>query len=169
MPHRRLKQAGLSPIWIDMPELPEVETVLSALKPAMEGLRLRALQLNRPDIRFLIPPALPQALSGQVMEHLQRRGKYILGFAENGAGFVLHLGMSGRIRIYRPDEVYAPEKHDHAVFILDNGGHIVFHDPRRFGFLDFWFLPAAAGNFALSLHKNRLTRISVLTLTQGGY
>lgn len=119
-----------------MPELPEVETVMRGMESVLRASPINAVQLNCPDLRFEIPKTLPARLKGQQIKNLVRRGKYILGFAANGSGFVLHLGMSGRIRLYRPEENYAPEKHDHVAFQMKSGARVVFNDPRRFGFLD---------------------------------
>ena len=120
-----------------MPELPEVEIVKRGITPAMLNQNIERLILNRPDLRFPIPPFLPEKLKGRSVMNLQRRGKYILGFIESGDGFVLHLGMSGVVTVLAPGESYVPQKHDHVIFEMGDGGRIVFNDPRRFGFLDF--------------------------------
>jgi formamidopyrimidine-DNA glycosylase len=119
-----------------MPELPEVETVMRGMESMMLAGPIKSVKLNRPDLRFVIPKALPAKLKNQPIKNLMRRGKYILGFAANGAGFVLHLGMSGRVRLYAPDEKYTAEKHDHVEFQMQSGARVIFNDPRRFGFLD---------------------------------
>lgn len=119
-----------------MPELPEVEIVRRALEPVLVGKTLEAMVFHRPDIRFPLPENLPKNINGQRISSLQRRGKYILAFAENRHGFVLHLGMSGVIRIERGRDVHILQKHDHVEFFMQNGVRIVFNDPRRFGFLD---------------------------------
>lgn len=119
-----------------MPELPEVEIVKRGMAPFMEGQVISELRLYRPDLRFPIPKDLPAALAGQRVQSLLRRGKYIVGLAGNGRGFVLHLGMSGRIRIYPPGRAHAREKHDHFLIVMQDGAHIIYNDARRFGFLD---------------------------------
>lgn len=118
-----------------MPELPEVETVMRGIAPHMVGQSLDRLVLNRPNLRFPIPQALPEQLKGERFQNFIRRGKYILGFTDSGAGFVLHLGMSGVIRIEHANDESKPQKHDHVVFELNNGTSIVFNDARRFGSL----------------------------------
>lgn len=119
-----------------MPELPEVEIVKRALEGAALGVVISRVVLNRPDIRFPIPPELPSLLKGQVITSFLRRGKYVVCLVKNGAGFVLHLGMSGVVKIIPADEAYVPAKHDHVVFMMGDGSTVVFNDPRRFGFLD---------------------------------
>lgn len=118
-----------------MPELPEVEIVKRGLEPALLNKKIKALTLNRPDLRTPITPSLPKSMENQSLTQLIRRGKYILGFNAAGHGFVLHLGMSGRIHIYKSGETYEPAKHDHVVFEIEDGGRVVFNDPRRFGML----------------------------------
>ena len=119
-----------------MPELPEVEIVKRGLEGAVIGRVITGITLNRPDLRFPIPPDLPKRLKGRRIDSLKRRGKYILCFTDSGDGFVLHLGMSGVVKIIPAGETHTPKKHDHVVMRLNDNGIIVYHDPRRFGFLD---------------------------------
>ena len=95
---------------------------------------LTGLVFNRPDLRFPLPADLPAQLVGQTIAHMERRGKYILAFAGDGHGFVLHLGMSGVIRIENADEI-SDQKHDHVLWTFKSGPRVVFNDARRFGFL----------------------------------
>lgn len=118
-----------------MPELPEVEIVKRGLEEAVLGQRIKSLVYNRPNLRLPLPVELPAKLAGQRIEAFNRRGKYIIGLTEGGDGFILHLGMSGVVKIIPSGEVYVPVKHDHVVFAMEDGGYIVFNDPRRFGFL----------------------------------
>src|SRR5436305_1925376 len=60
-----------------------------------------------------------------------RRGKYILIHLSGEVVLVVHLGMTGQLRLV--DEVAALEKHTHAVFFLDDGRQLRYRDPRRFG------------------------------------
>lgn len=118
-----------------MPELPEVEIVRRGLEPAFLNQSVRGIRINRSDLRIPIPSNFRKIVEGQRIKTLNRRGKYILAFLESGAGFVLHLGMSGRIHIYHAGEKYESAKHDHVVFDMDGGAKVVFNDPRRFGML----------------------------------
>ncbi len=119
-----------------MPELPEVEIVRRGLEAAALHKCIARVILNRPDLRFPIPADFQKVLQGHEIVSLRRRGKYILCFVESGDAFILHLGMSGRIKILTPGEKYEPQKHDHVVFILGDSTQIIFNDPRRFGFVD---------------------------------
>lgn len=119
-----------------MPELPEVEIVRRALEPVFAGRRIESLIFNRRNLRFDLPQTLPERISFSSVSSVSRRGKYLTVFTENGCGFVLHLGMSGVIRIEAPDDKTVTKKHDHVEFHLSAGYRVVFNDPRRFGFLE---------------------------------
>jgi len=115
-----------------MPELPEVETTRRGIAPYLIGRRVVALAIRQPRLRWPIPQTLRRALPGQRIENVERRAKYIL--AHTGAGSaLLHLGMSGSLRILERDT--PPGKHDHYDWQLDSGRILRFTDPRRFGSL----------------------------------
>ncbi len=118
-----------------MPELPEVETVRRGIEKAALGKIIKSVQVNRRDLRFPLPENFEKTLAGRKIESLARRGKYALMFLSGGSVMVLHLGMSGRIHIYGGGDAYSPLKHDHVVFILEDGTRLVFQDPRRFGYI----------------------------------
>lgn len=125
-----------------MPELPEVETVRRGLAPAMEGVVIARADVNRPDLRWPFPPDMAARLSGQRVERLRRRSKYILADLSSGETLLVHLGMSGRMTVSGDPlgrfvhNHPAPEKHDHVVFHMENGARVTFNDPRRFGAMD---------------------------------
>lgn len=125
-----------------MPELPEVETVRRALAPAMEDRQILHAHVGRPDLRWPLPDQLASRLEGRVVGGLQRRGKYVLLPLNQGETMLLHLGMSGSIRIHQAQPPIG--KHDHIVLTMGSGmanaaeSWIVFNDPRRFGWLDLY-------------------------------
>jgi formamidopyrimidine-DNA glycosylase len=125
-----------------MPELPEVETVRAGLLPVMEGQLITLAQVNRPDLRFPLPEKMADRLSGQRVEGLRRRSKYILADLSSGETLLVHLGMSGRMLVSGATlgtfhhEHPAPAKHDHVVFHMENGARVTFNDARRFGAMD---------------------------------
>ena len=134
-----------------MPELPEVETVKRGLEPALVGRRIVKLDLRRKDLRFPFPKDFRQRLEGARIQSLSRRAKYILAETDRHDRLILHLGMTGRFTILKPDggisvpgEFYddtaaagsADGPHDHVVFNLDDGARIVYSDHRRFGLMD---------------------------------
>ena len=115
-----------------MPELPEVETVMRGLAPVWLGERFTRVTLNRADLRRPFPDGLGQRLTGAVVTGCRRRAKYGLIDTDRGDTLILHLGMSGRMRL-DPGEI---GKHDHVVFETGNGRRVAFNDARRFGSLD---------------------------------
>lgn len=122
-----------------MPELPEVETVMRGLALRLEGRRIARAELARGDLRWPVPEGLAGALSGARVQGFRRRAKYILMRLEGGRSVLIHLGMSGRMRI---GHEAGPAAHEHLVMWTDDGWRIGFIDPRRFGMLD--LLPTAA-------------------------
>ncbi len=118
-----------------MPELPEVETVIQGLKPAIEGQFLNNVIINRYDLRGGIPDSFIQDTHGSRITHIERRAKYIIINLSRDIVIILHLGMSGSVRIYKDKNEYVPRKHDHALFDCESGTRIAFEDPRRFGML----------------------------------
>lgn len=128
-----------------MPELPEVETVRRGLAPVLEGQRLSRVEARRADLRFPFPEDFVQRLTGATIQRLGRRAKYLMGELDRGETLVMHLGMSGRFEIARPEGtirpgefVYASDpdpKHAHVVFDTQAGGRVTYYDPRRFGYM----------------------------------
>ena len=115
-----------------MPELPEVETSRRGIAPWMEKQRVTSMTVRDRRLRWPIPRNLEDEFVGQTITSLTRRAKYLL-FATARGTAMLHLGMSGSLRIIDPDEPAG--KHDHVDIRLDNGKALRFRDPRRFGSL----------------------------------
>ena len=115
-----------------MPELPEVETTRAGLAPHLEGRRVRSVLLRRPDLRWPIPHEVGERLPGQRVAAVRRRAKYLL-FDTDAGSALLHLGMSGSLRVL-PAKTPVRE-HDHVDIALDSGRVLRFNDPRRFGCL----------------------------------
>lgn len=115
-----------------MPELPEVETTRRGIAPHILGATIEALVVREPRLRWPVPPDLPGRLRNLAIRSVRRRGKYLLLGTDAGT-LILHLGMSGSLRITAPDTPL--RKHDHLDFRFGNGLALRFHDPRRFGCL----------------------------------
>ena len=81
-------------------------------------------------LRWPVPEHLRQKLSGQIIRTVERRAKYLL-IKTDGGTLLIHLGMSGSLRILESEQV--PQKHDHADFVFSNGVLLRYTDPRRFG------------------------------------
>jgi len=112
-----------------MPELPEVETTRRGLKPHVSGHRVEALVIRQRQLRWPIPRAA-DGVTGQAIESIGRRGKWLLFRTKTGT-LLVHLGMSGSLRVIRPAP--PPGPHDHVDLALDTGALVRFTDPRRFG------------------------------------
>jgi formamidopyrimidine-DNA glycosylase len=117
-----------------MPELPEVETVCRGLRPLLEGKVIQSLVLHRSNLRYPFPVLMAERLVGQKIRAIERRAKYILLHTDQGYIWLIHLGMSGRLQ--QKAENQERTKHDHLVCQMDDGTCVVYHDPRRFGFMD---------------------------------
>ena len=118
-----------------MPELPEVETVMRGLRARLEGRVIVRALVNRPDMRWALPPRLAERLTGARVEGFRRRAKYILMRLDGGDSVLLHLGMSGRM-VLGPANPNAVTLHEHVVLQTDDGWRVGFVDPRRFGSVD---------------------------------
>ena len=113
-----------------MPELPEVEISCRGIRPYLSGRVIKTVAIRQASLRWPIPSSLPQTLAGQRIEKIERRAKYILFYCSSGT-LIMHLGMSGSLRILKIEQ--APQKHDHVDIILENGHYLRYRDPRRFG------------------------------------
>ncbi|WP_025885972.1 bifunctional DNA-formamidopyrimidine glycosylase/DNA-(apurinic or apyrimidinic site) lyase [Asaia prunellae] len=118
-----------------MPELPEVETILIGLRSALAGRRVITSEI-RNDLRWPVPDDLSIRADGKKIRSATRLGKYMLVGLVHGPTILIHLGMSGRIRISRPERkkaAYKPMLHEHVTLTLDDSTRIGLVDPRRFG------------------------------------
>lgn len=113
-----------------MPELPEVETTRRGIAPHIEGRTVESMVIRQRSLRWPIPDALPDQIVGDQVMSVARRGKYLLLQFSRGVVLV-HLGMSGSLRIVKADQ--APAKHDHVDWLMGGDTILRFNDPRRFG------------------------------------
>jgi len=130
-----------------LPELPEVETTLRGIEPCLSGNTIQKIVLRNRSLRWPVTDDVLQA-AGQKVTRCWRRAKYLLIAMEESGGLLIHLGMSGSMRIC--DEGDAPRKHDHFDLVLDTGKCVRFNDPRRFGAFAWW--DERAENHALLRH-----------------
>ena len=105
-----------------MPELPDIELYLHALRPRLVSRRVRAIRIASP---FLLRTADPpiDALIGREIDDLSRLGKRIVLHLE-GAFLVLHLMVAGRLR-WLPDTAAIPKKIGLAAFDVDGGSLLI--------------------------------------------
>lgn len=113
-----------------MPELPEVETTLRGITPHLQGQKITNVIVRHPKLRWPVPSNLCKLLQHKTIQCTARRGKYLL-LTVKGGTLIIHLGMSGRLRILTSPT--AAEKHDHIDIVF--GQHLIlrYTDPRRFG------------------------------------
>lgn len=113
-----------------MPELPEVETTRRGLLPHLQGQRISRLVVRDRRLRWPVPRDLAKRAVGCTVQAIERRGKYLL--VDCGGGWIIvHLGMSGSLRILPSDT--PPQKHDHVDLVVASGSMARLTDPRRFG------------------------------------
>lgn len=122
-----------------MPELPEVETTRRGIAPYVEGREVREVIVRERRLRVAVPDGLENTLVGARVGAIGRRAKYLLVPVSGGdmpaeRTLLWHLGMSGSLRIARLGDL--PRKHDHIDLVLADGAILRYHDPRRFGFVD---------------------------------
>jgi formamidopyrimidine-DNA glycosylase len=113
-----------------MPELPEVETTRLGISPHIIGRKICEVIVRRWDLRWPVSPGLPE-IEGQVFVAVERRSKYLLLETDDGGTVLIHLGMSGSLRVVSPGEEW--KKHDHIGITVEGGLQLRYHDPRRFG------------------------------------
>ncbi|QAU33387.1 bifunctional DNA-formamidopyrimidine glycosylase/DNA-(apurinic or apyrimidinic site) lyase [Janthinobacterium sp. 17J80-10] len=112
-----------------MPELPEVEVTRRGVAPHVEGKEVSGVVLRHSGLRWPFPPELERLLAGRTVRATGRRGKYLLLRFDHGT-LIIHLGMSGHIRIL--PAATPPQKHDHVDLVLGDQA-LRLTDPRRFG------------------------------------
>ncbi len=113
-----------------VPELPEVETTRRGVAPYCEGQTIARLKVRNGNLRWPVPKDLAAHMEGRIIRTVDRRAKYLFLNLDHGTA-IIHLGMSGSLRIVTDD---TPEqKHDHIDLVLRSGVILRFNDPRRFG------------------------------------
>lgn len=113
-----------------MPELPEVETTRRGITPHIVGRHVTGVIARVPALRWPLPPDLAARLVGLRLRGVERRAKYLL--LDFGSGtLLLHLGMSGSLRIVDP--ATPPAAHDHLDITFADATVLRLRDPRRFG------------------------------------
>jgi formamidopyrimidine-DNA glycosylase len=113
-----------------MPELPEVETSRRGIEPHIKQKVIRDIVVRQHSLRWPVSRQLKKKARNQPVRSVDRRGKYLLLRLDNGT-IIIHLGMSGSLRICSPDS--PAEKHDHVDLVFDNNTVLRLRDPRRFG------------------------------------
>jgi formamidopyrimidine-DNA glycosylase len=124
-----------------VPELPEVETTRRGVAPHVVGTVIDEVRVRESRLRWPVPRDLPRRARGQTITALDRRAKYLI-FRLSAGSMLLHLGMSGSLRVLDAGDATTPKPHDHID--IECGGKLLrFNDPRRFGSLLWADDPAA--------------------------
>ena len=125
-----------------MPELPEVETTRRGIAPHVTGRRVVRMDVYDRRLRWPVPEGLEARIAGTTIDRVDRRSKYLL-FRVGVGALIVHLGMTGTLRIFRPPPPRA--MHDHVDIGLDDGSVLRYRDPRRFGAM-LWMPSSATGH-----------------------
>ena len=122
-----------------MPELPEVEVTRLGLLPHLPGQTIIQAVFRTAKLRHALPPELAAQLAGKRVDAIQRRGKYLIfdccppnGPTGEHGWLIVHLGMTGSLRLVSPGT--PAQKHDHVDLVFPNTV-LRLRDPRRFGAL----------------------------------
>ena len=145
-----------------MPELPEVQTTVNGLQLIIKQ-NITSIKVNTNKLRYLIPKNINKIANNRKILKIYRIAKYILMDLTGNITLIIHLGMSGRIKLFKISD-YKENKHDHIVFHLNVNNILVFNDPRKFGFIDFtktfnldrYFIKLGPDPFNEKLNKNYL-------------
>lgn len=113
-----------------MPELPEVETTRRGIAPHVTDKPILDVVIRQQNLRWPVPASLGDELVGRQISEVGRRAKYLIFYLEHGC-ILLHLGMSGSLRIVDPS--VRADRHDHFDIIFHGDACLRFRDPRRFG------------------------------------
>lgn len=124
-----------------MPELPEVETITRALVPHLLDHEITRIETHRDDLRYSLRPLRDPELLNKKIISVRRRARYIIIEMTERHAFIIHLGMSGSLRVVPAETTRL--KHEHVIWHLDNGPTLRFDCPRRFGFVKVCVLPEA--------------------------
>jgi formamidopyrimidine-DNA glycosylase len=114
-----------------MPELPEVETILRGLAPALIGRRVTDVVIREARLRAPLARDFAARLSGRRVVDLRRHGKFMLIGLDDECVWLVHFGMTGRLTLGAAARAEQP--HDHVIVRLEDGRALTYNDTRRFG------------------------------------
>ena len=117
-----------------MPELPEVQTTVNGLQKIINK-KIYNIEVYTIKLRYIVPKKITYLVKNKKIIRIFRIAKYIIFQLSNDISLVFHLGMSGRIKLFKFIN-YKTTKHDHIKLNISNHNIVVFNDPRKFGFVD---------------------------------
>lgn len=147
---------------LDMPELPEVETVRRGLERTIVGKTVQTVDVRVPKLFADSPARIKQVLIGATVDHVERRAKVLLVHLSSGWVLAIHLKMTGQVIVVNgntfvgghPEKAYEqplPHKHTHVIVQFSDGATLYFNDLRKFGWLKL-IDPAKLADFLDSFH-----------------
>jgi len=116
-----------------MPELPEVETTVKGLTVILDQ-KISNVKIHTTKLRFKIPNKISNILRNSKISNLRRIAKFIIIDLDTDYSLIIHLGMSGRLKTV--SSTYKRIKHDHFALYFQSTMILIYHDPRKFGFID---------------------------------
>lgn len=116
-----------------MPELPEVETVKRGLTKNIIGKQIQHVEINTDKLRYPLDKTDFSAIKDRKIKNIQRRGKHLIIYLAEDLQIIVHLGMSGVIKVKESNE-YEKVKHDHIILKLLDNLTLAYNDPRKFGY-----------------------------------
>lgn len=137
-----------------MPELPEVETTKRGISPHIKNKTIANVVIRQAQLRWPVSAELTTVLPQQKIVDVKRRAKYLLLETQRGT-VIIHLGMSGSLRIINNSEPV--KKHDHIDIIFTDGTCLRYHDPRRFGAMLWTNVPIEEHKLIVKLGPEPLT------------
>ena len=114
-----------------MPELPEVEIVKQSLNKSITGKIIKDILIKNRNLRFKIPKNFEKNIVKKKIIKVDRFSKHLILKFEDNSNLMIHLGMSGSLRVVKNNQEHI--KHDHVDFIFGSEFILRFHDPRKFG------------------------------------
>ena len=115
-----------------MPELPEVETTKRGIEPYLRNQTIEKIKVRNNKLRIPFNQSLAKNIINTEIKEIKRRAKYIIFEFSNSYSIVIHLGMTGNLRVSKQIKYL---KHDHIIFYLSSGNVLIYNDVRRFGLI----------------------------------
>ncbi len=134
---------------MDVPELPEVETVRRTLTGLVKGKTIKSVEIRWPNIikRPAEPEEFARNLAGETIQSIGRRGKFLLFHLDHYV-MVSHLRMEGKYGLHQAEE--PDDKHVHVIFTMTDGTQLRYRDVRKFGTMHLFKPGEEAGELPLS-------------------
>lgn len=118
-----------------MPELPEVETTKRGVEPYVKNETVKKVLVRNNKLRIPFNKNLAKKIIDVGIKEIKRKAKYIIFDFVNGYSVVIHLGMTGNLRVSKKIKYL---KHDHIIFYLSSGNVLIYNDVRRFGLIQIY-------------------------------